>query len=397
MTAHADPRPPATGIAIRGARVHNLQSVSLDLPHQALIVCTGVSGSRKSSLAFDTVFAEGQRRGLGTLGPAVRLRVAHWPRPDCDSLSGLPPVIAVAQRNAGTSPRGTLATLAEVAPFLRLLFARGGVAHCPQCHQPVVSQTLEEIVEAVCAGEVGRRALLLANVARNRRGTHRDTLAQLARQGLVRARVNGEVVDLSLVTELPQGRAHTIDAVIDRIVFREGLQQRVRDSIALALKLGEGACIVSTESPAGWMDRTFSAQHTCVPCGLALPGLAPQSLNSNTPEGACPKCAGLGWLTEPPPGVGGPRRTPTGVSQKPRSPRAGGRLVESPAEHPTLPTQVVPGLRGGLDCLREPAGKRGAPIDHPAPHWAQSFATTLVAETLAWGDLRGEGRVLGRR
>ncbi|MFM7162974.1 MAG: hypothetical protein ACKO3P_21695, partial [Planctomycetaceae bacterium] len=225
-----------------------------------------------------------------------------------------------------------------------------------------------------------------ANVARNRRGTHRDTLAQLARQGLVRARVNGEVVDLSLVTELPQGRAHTIDAVIDRIVFREGLQQRVRDSIALALKLGEGACIVSTETPAGWMDRTFSSQHTCVPCGLALPGLAPQSLNSNTPEGACPKCAGLGWLTETPPGVGGPRRTPTGVSQKPRSPRAGGLLVEPPAEHPTLPTQVAPGQRLCDECGGErlgPVGRRVVYRGTTLPRW---FAQTVDAAAQAWDE-----------
>jgi len=292
-------------IRIRGARVHNLQSISVDLPHSALIVCTGVSGSGKSSLAFDTLFAEGQRRGLATLGSAVRQRVALLSRPDCDSVTGLPPVIAVSQRNAGGSPRGTLATLAEIAPFLRLLFARAGVAHCPRCNRPVVSQTLEEIVAAVSAGEPGRKALLLANVARDRRGAHRDTLAQLVRQGLVRARIDGEVVDLSVVTELSKGFPHTIDAVVDRVVLREGLQQRLRDSLGLALKLGDGACTVSIETVQGWTDRVFSARHTCVPCGLALPGLSPQSLNSNTPQGACQSCAGLGSVSPPSAGANG--------------------------------------------------------------------------------------------
>jgi len=384
MTARAESRPLAAGIAIRGARVHNLRSISLELPHQALIVCTGVSGSGKSSLAFDTVFAEGQRRGLGTLGPAVRLRVAHWPRPDCDSLSGLPPVIAVGQRNAGTSPRGTLATLAEVAPFLRLLFARGGVAHCPQCRQPVVSQTLEEIVESVCAGEVGRRALLLANVARLRRGTHRDTLAQLARQGLVRARVNGEVIDLSLVTELPKGRSHTIDAVVDRIVFREGLQQRVRDSIALALKLGEGACSVSTETPDGWVDRTYSAKHTCVPCGLALPGLAPQSLNSNTPEGACPKCAGLGWLKSPSSAGLVSRGTAPGASKKAGSRRADRLPTKPPTGDSTAPVQSAPDQRLCDECGGERLGPVGRQVVYRGTTLPRWFAQTVEAAAESW-------------
>jgi len=281
-------------IDLQGARIHNLRRVSVEIPQGCFVVCTGVSGSGKSSLAFDTVFAEGQRRCLEILAPHARARLDLLPRPPLDSLTGLPPVVAVAQRYSAGQPRSTLATLTELAPFLRLLFARAGVAHCPGCNQPVTPQTPEQIVEAMLALETGRKVMLLSPWIRARKGAHREVFEQIVKHGFVRARVDGELVDANTPPELVKSRAHTIEVVVDRIIIKEGLRARLTDSVALALKHGQGACVVSEQEGTGWRDRLFSSRHACPDCQISLPELEPRTLNFNSPQGACPTCTGLG-------------------------------------------------------------------------------------------------------
>ena len=291
---HPQPSPPRRVIDLRGARIHNLRRVSVEIPQGRFVVCTGVSGSGKSSLAFDTLFAEGQRRCLEILAPHARARLDLLPRPPLDSLTGLPPVVAVSQRYSAGQPRSTLATLTELAPFLRLLYARAGVAHCPGCDQPVTPQTSEQIVDAILALETGRKVMLLSPWIRARKGTHREVFEQIVKHGFVRARVDGELVDANSPPELAKSRAHTIEVVVDRIIIKEGLRARLSDSVALALKHGQGACVVSEQEGTGWRDRLFSSRHACPDCQISLPELEPRTLNFNSPHGACPTCTGLG-------------------------------------------------------------------------------------------------------
>jgi excinuclease ABC subunit A len=285
---------PRPVIDLRVARIHNLQGVSVEIPRGRFVVCTGVSGSGKSSLAFDTLFAEGQRRCLEILAPHARARLDLLPRPPLDSLTGLPPVVAVAQRYSARQPRSTLGTLTEVAPFLRLLFARAGVAHCPNCNQAVTTQTSEQIVDAILAFETGRKVMLLAPWIRARKGAHREVFEQIVKHGFVRARVDGELVDANTPPQLVKNRAHTIEVVVDRIIVKEGLRARLTDSVALALKHGQGACVVSEQEGTGWRDQLFSSRHACPDCQISLPELEPRTLNFNSPHGACSTCTGLG-------------------------------------------------------------------------------------------------------
>jgi len=300
-------------IELHGARIHNLKRISVEIPHGQFVVCTGVSGSGKSSLAFDTLFAEGQRRCLEILAPAARARLDLLPRPPLDSLTGLPPVVAVAQRYSTGQPRSTLATLTELSPFLRLLYARAGVAHCPRCDREVTTQTPEQIVETILALETGRKVMLLSPWVRARKGAQREVFEQIVKQGFVRARVDGELVDASAPPELAKSRAHTIEVVVDRIIIKEGLRARLVDSVALALKHGQGACIVSEQESAGWRDRLLSSRHACPDCQISLPELEPRTLNFNSPHGACPDCTGLGVVNETPcPACEGERLAPAG-------------------------------------------------------------------------------------
>lgn len=285
-------------IALRGAQVHNLQSVSVDFPHNRLTVCTGVSGSGKSSLAFDTLFAEGQRRCLETLSASVRHRVEQLPRPQFDSLTGLPPVVAVSQRNATGSPRSTLATLTEIASFLRLLYARAGQAHCPQCGQPVSSQSTQVIVDSILSLETGRKVMILAPRIRGRKGAHRELFESIVRDGFVRARVDGQIIDAASPPALAKTRAHDIEVVVDRIIVKEGLRSRLHESVDLALRQGNFTCVISHESEGRWHDRLFSSRHACPDCQISLPELEPRTLSFNSPRGACPRCDGLGRIEQ---------------------------------------------------------------------------------------------------
>jgi excinuclease ABC subunit A len=281
-------------IAVRGARMHNLQSVDVDIPRGQFVVVTGVSGSGKSSLAFDTIFAEGQRRYLECLSARTRQHLTQLERPDVDLVTGLPPTIAVDQKTGSARVRSTLATVTELYDYLRLLFARSGQAHCPDCGVPVSQQSVATIVDRILALEERSKVMLLAPLIVGRKGSHREVFERICKAGFVRARVDGEIVDAGSPPELPRSKAHSIDAIVDRIIVKPGIDERLRESVELALKYGDGSCIVSTQSGDDWSDRLYSSRYCCPECGTSFPPLEPRTFSFNSPYGACSSCRGLG-------------------------------------------------------------------------------------------------------
>jgi len=282
-------------IAIRGARVHNLRDVDLDIPRGRLVVLTGVSGSGKSSLAFDTIFAEGQRRYIECLSSYARQFLDQLERPDVDQIEGLPPTVAIDQKAGQSSPRSTVGTLTEINDYLRLLYSRLGVPHCPNCGLAIHSQTPEQMVATVLAFPAGRRLMVLAPLVRARKGAHAEVFQAVRRAGLIRARVDGEIVEVAdEPPKLAKTKAHSIDAVIDRLVVREGIGPRLAESVNLALKLSEGLTTITTEVDGVWQDHLMSVHLACPGCGTGLPPLEPRSFSFNSPQGACPTCGGLG-------------------------------------------------------------------------------------------------------
>ena len=285
-------------IQIRGARVHNLRNIDLDIPRDQFVVITGLSGSGKSSLAFDTLFAEGQRRYIESLSVYARQFFDQLERPDVDIVDGLPPTISVDQRRGSANPRSTLATATEIYDYLRLLYARTGTPHCPRCDRPIQQQTQERMVELTLELGANRRVLVLAPLVRGRKGQHKDVFQRIRREGFVRARVDGKLIDVKDIPELAKNRAHKIDAVVDRLTIREGIRPRLAESIAVALKLGEGTVVVSAGTDGGWKDRLFSARLACPVCDIAYDELEPRMFSFNSPYGACPVCDGLGTHLE---------------------------------------------------------------------------------------------------
>ncbi|MBV8558885.1 MAG: excinuclease ABC subunit UvrA, partial [Planctomycetaceae bacterium] len=249
-------RVPGPAIRVRGARVHNLRDIDVDLPRDRLVVLTGVSGSGKSSLAFDTLYAEGQRRYIEGLSSYARQFLDQLERPDVDLIEGLPPTVAIDQHAGSANPRSTVATVTEIHDYLRLLYARAGVAHCPGCGRAIRRQTPEQIVASVLAMQEGRKVLVLAPLVRGRKGQHLDAFQAIRRAQLLRARVDGQVVELGdEPPKLAKTKAHDIEAVVDRLVVREGIRPRLAESIDLALKLGEGSVLLSAQADSGWDDR----------------------------------------------------------------------------------------------------------------------------------------------
>ena len=298
----------AEAIRIRGCRVHNLKNLDLDIPRDKLVVITGPSGSGKSSLAFDTIYAEGQRQYLETLSVYARQFVQQMERPDVDLVEGLEPTISIDQLSYVPNPRSTVGTITEIYDYLRLLFARLGEPSCYQCGTPICHQSPEEIVESLCELLDGTKAILLAPLVRGRKGAHADVLESIRKAGFVRARIDGQVYDMDHLPELAPRKNHSIEAVVDRIVIREGLRSRIAESLNLALRHGEGAVVVmwldpgaDGNSPENWNERLFSTLYACPTCKTSFPELEPRSFSFNSPYGACPKCEGLGLLTEPDP------------------------------------------------------------------------------------------------
>jgi len=283
-------------ITVRGAREHNLKNVDLELPRDRLIVFTGLSGSGKSSLAFDTIYAEGQRRYVESLSAYARQFLGQMDKPDVDFIEGLSPAISIDQKSASRNPRSTVGTITEIYDYLRLLYARIGVPHCPNCGRLITRQTPQQIVDRVLQLPEGTRFQVLAPVVRGRKGEYHALLDELAGQGYTRARVDGELVDLPAKLSLERYEQHTIEVVVDRLVRRAGIERRLTDSLETALKLAEGVAEVEIVERDGEESETltFSEHLACTHCGLSFEELAPRNFSFNSPYGACEACDGLG-------------------------------------------------------------------------------------------------------
>jgi len=281
-------------IVVRGAREHNLKNVDLEIPRNQLVVVTGVSGSGKSSLAFDTLYAEGQRRYVESLSAYARQFLEQMEKPDVDSIDGLSPAISIEQKSVSRNPRSTVGTVTEIHDYLRLLFASIGEPHCPECGSEVRPQTVQQMVDRVLVLPEGTRLVLYGPYIRGKKGEYKKQLGQMTREGFVRARIDGKVVDLSEgVPELDKKKKHDIDIVVDRLVVKPGVDQRLTDSIETALKVGGGLIIVA---PSGLPEETLSQHYACVNCGANLAEVTPRLFSFNSPYGACPECSGLGTL-----------------------------------------------------------------------------------------------------
>jgi len=279
-------------IKIRGARVHNLRNISLDIPRDRLVVITGLSGSGKSSLAFDTIYAEGQRRYVESLSAYARQFLEQMDKPDVDAIEGLSPAISIEQRSRNTNPRSTVGTATEIHDYLRLLFARIGRPYCPNCDIPISSQTPQQMVDRILALDPGMRIQVMAPLVEGKKGGHQEILNRLRRDGFTRVRIDSEMQLLEDVgTSLDKNRAHTIEVIVDRLVVADSIQRRLTDSLELALSLSGGSVIVDVQGG----DEIFMSQKSaCVQCGTSLPELTPQMFSFNSPRGACPTCTGLG-------------------------------------------------------------------------------------------------------
>ena len=278
-------------IRIKGAREHNLKNINLEIPRDKLVVITGLSGSGKSSLAFDTIYAEGQRRYVESLSSYARQFLGQMDKPDVDYIEGLSPAISIDQKTTSRNPRSTVGTVTEIYDYLRLLFARAGRPHCPKCGKPITQQTIDQMLDQITALPERTKLLLMAQVIRGKKGEHRKVLEQIRRDGYVRVRVDGEIYDVNDDITLEKNKKHTIEVVVDRLVVREGIRQRLADSLETALKLGGGVVYVQVVDGELLM---FSQNFACVSCGISLPEIAPRMFSFNNPYGACPDCSGLG-------------------------------------------------------------------------------------------------------
>jgi len=288
------PPPGPSHIVVRGAREHNLAGVDVEIPRDRLVVVTGLSGSGKSSLAFDTLYAEGQRRYVESLSAYARNFLDQMRKPEVESIEGLSPSIAIEQRTLGRNPRSTVGTATEIYDYLRLLFARLGVPHCPKCGRAIASQSLGQMTERVLELPEGSRVEILAPLVRDRKGEHRKLLEDLRRKGFVRAQIDGERVDLSDDIRLAKRSRHSIEVVVDRIAVKGGLRARVAGSLETGLRLADG--LVKIEVDSGDEAWLLSERNACVECGLSYPEISPRTFSFNSPLGACPECDGLGSL-----------------------------------------------------------------------------------------------------
>src|ERR671919_207896 len=285
-------------IAVRGARVHNLKNVDVDLPRDQLVVITGLSGSGKSSLAFDTIYAEGQRRYVESLSAYARQFLEQMEKPDVDLIDGLSPAIAIEQKTTGSNPRSTVGTVTEIYDYLRLLFANIGVPHCHLCGREIASQTLERILDLVMLYPTDARINVLAPVVRGRKGEFKKELQALRQRGFTKARIDGQTRSLEEDIALDRRRNHNIDIVIDRLIVRSGIERRLAESVEVALQLADDVVVVNSLDGG---DRLFSRKLACVVCGISVPEMSPRAFSFNSPHGACQSCQGLGatWDFDP--------------------------------------------------------------------------------------------------
>ncbi|HEV3485805.1 MAG TPA: hypothetical protein VG106_10380, partial [Vicinamibacterales bacterium] len=278
-------------IAVRGARVHNLKNIDVDLPRDQLVVITGLSGSGKSSLAFDTIYAEGQRRYVESLSSYARQFLEQMEKPDVDLIDGLSPAIAIEQKTTGSNPRSTVGTVTEIYDYLRLLFANIGVPHCHLCGREIASQSLERIIDMVMLSPNDERINVLAPVVRGRKGEFKKELAALRARGFTKVRVDGQLRSFDEDIKLDRRRNHTIEVVVDRLVLKPGIERRLTESVEIALNLADDVVVINTLDGG---DRLFSRRLACTYCGVSMPEMTPRAFSFNSPHGACPDCQGLG-------------------------------------------------------------------------------------------------------
>jgi len=287
---------PLDSIVVKGAREHNLKNINVVIPRDKLVVITGVSGSGKSSLAFDTIYAEGQRRYVESLSAYARQFLGRMEKPEVDYIEGLSPAISIDQKGPSKNPRSTVGTVTETYDYLRLLFARVGHPHCPQCGREITAQTVQQIVDAIQNIPAGSRIMILAPLVRDRKGEYQTVFDDLRKAGYVRVRVDGELHDLTEEFQLDKYKKHSIEAVVDRLVTGQPEDKsRIADSVETALKLGAGVVLVAIE---GGEELLFSEHFACVHCGISLGEIAPRTFSFNSPHGACRECTGLGVKLE---------------------------------------------------------------------------------------------------
>jgi len=353
-------------IRVVGARVHNLRNLDVDIPRDRLVVLTGVSGSGKSTLAFDTLYAEGQRRYIESLTSFSRQFLDQLERPDVDLIEGLPPTVSIDQKTGTSNPRSTVATLTEIHDYLRLLFARAGIPHCPGCELAIRRQTPEQMVSGVLAMREGCKVLILAPLVRSRKGEHRDAFQVIRRERLLRARVDGVVIEVTDdPPKLAKNRVHDIEAVVDRLVVREGIRPRLAESVDLALKIGNGTVILSAQTDNGeWDDLLLSANYACPSCGLGFEELEPRTFSFNSPQGACPRCAGLGTLSAFDPELVLPDRSKS-LATGAIAPWSG---HSTPGSSPFLENPALPSL---LKRFR-------VKVDSPLSTWSEKAVAALL-------------------
>ena len=285
-------------ISIRGAREHNLKNIDIDLPRGKLVVLSGLSGSGKSSLAFDTLFAEGQRRYMESLSSYARQFLGTMDKPDVDLIEGLSPAISIEQKSTNKNPRSTVGTITEIYDYYRLLFARIGHAHCPNCGREITEQSVDQIIDTIMSWDEGTKAQILSPVVRGKKGEHQKVFEDARKAGFARARVDGVMADLEDATKLDKQKKHTIEIVVDRIVISNDVRKRLADSVETALKSSNGIIIVTKKTDDGESEVFFSQKNACPNCGISIPELQPRLFSFNNPFGACPECTGLGEKME---------------------------------------------------------------------------------------------------
>lgn len=282
-------------IIIRGARQHNLKNIDVDLPRNKLVIITGLSGSGKSTLAFDTLYAEGQRRYVESLSAYARQFLERLEKPDVDLIEGLSPAIAIEQKTASHNPRSTVGTVTEIYDYLRLLFARIGTPHCYKCGQPITAQTLDQIIDSIMSFAQGTRIIILSPIVSGQKGTYNSLFKQLKKEGFARVRIDGKTLEIEEAEGLDKNKKHNIDVVVDRLVVKDNIKNRIADSLELAMSLSNGLVNVDVS---GQEPVLFSEKAACINCGISYPEFIPASFSFNSPQGACLKCGGLGSATE---------------------------------------------------------------------------------------------------
>ncbi|HEY3779602.1 MAG TPA: excinuclease ABC subunit UvrA [Fimbriimonadaceae bacterium] len=291
---------PQDKIVVVGARENNLKNITVEIPRDKLVVITGLSGSGKSSLAFDTIYAEGQRRYVESLSAYARQFLGQMDKPDVDHIEGLSPAVSIDQKSASRNPRSTVGTVTEIYDYLRILFARVGVPFCPNGHGPIERQSTDQIVDSAREFPEGTKIQILAPVVRARKGEYKSVLQEINRAGYVRVRVDGELYEVTDDIPMDRYKQHTIEVIVDRLVMKEGIDRRLADSIEAALKMGKGMVTLSSQKSSSeeWEDKLFSESYSCNECGFSMPELEPRMFSFNSPFGACPDCTGLGTKTE---------------------------------------------------------------------------------------------------